>query len=114
MMLLHATLAVGTANDIWLAQCGALWVIMGAAVIARPMIRRGGYRLWYESTKLIDHGTLSPTPSEIHAEQENELDARCVQIIGPGLAILGTLLWAYGDAAAACLSRAAATLGLPN
>jgi hypothetical protein len=78
------------------ARCGALWVIFAAAMIARPIIRVG-YRNWYLSTKTIDGGSFKPTAEEIEEGRQSDIDALCVQILGPCLAILGTLLWAYGD-----------------
>lgn len=78
------------------ARCGALWIIFAAAMIARPIIRVG-YRNWYQSTKTIDGGSFKPTAEEIEEGRQSDIDALCVQILGPCLAILGTLLWAYGD-----------------
>jgi hypothetical protein len=115
LMVLHVWFAVITRDNLWLARCGALWVIIGALVIARPIIRRGGYAHWYESTKHIDYGTLGPpNAEEAEAERQTELDARCVQLTGPSIALLGTLLWAYGDLGADAISRVAVRFGASN
>jgi len=112
LMALHVWLATITCDNLWIARCGALWVAIGALVIARPIIRRGGYVRWYDSTKDIDYGTLGPpTAQEAEAERQTELDARCVQLIGPLTALLGTLLWAYGDLAGDSISRLVIWLG---
>ena len=95
-LVIHAWWAWSTHDGTQAARCGATWVVFGGAVIARPIIRVG-YRAWYISTKTIDDGHFSPTPLEIEQAQQDLIDANCVQVLGPGLAVLGTTLWAYGD-----------------
>jgi len=79
-----------------LPRCGALWAIIGALVIARPVIRLG-YRKWYAQATVIDGGTYPPSPQEIEDARQQAIDARCIQVYGPALIITGTALWAYGD-----------------
>jgi Na+/glutamate symporter len=81
------------------ARCGATWVIFAGAIIGRPIIRMG-YKMWYQSTRTIDAGTFETTPDQVEEIKQNAIDANCVQVLGPLLAALGTLLWAYGDLAA--------------
>jgi hypothetical protein len=59
-----------------------------------------GYGAWYRSSKIIDGGHFVPTAEEIEEDRQSAIDARCVQVFGPVLAVLGTILWAYGDLAA--------------
>ena len=95
-LMLHAWWVWSTRDGTQVARCGALWVIFAGAIIARPIIRVG-YKNWYQSTKTIDGGSFKPTAEEIEEGRQSDIDARCVQIFGPWLAIFGTLLWAYGD-----------------
>jgi hypothetical protein len=78
-------------------RCGALWVIFGACLIARPVIRVG-YEEWRLKSRIIDGATFDEaTPEEKEEMLQDELDARCVQVFGPLLGVAGTLLWAYGS-----------------
>lgn len=80
------------------SRCGATWVIFGGAIVARPIIRRaGGYQEWFRDSQTIDGGTFPRPPEEIEAGIQDELDARSVQMFGPGVIGLGTALWGYGD-----------------
>jgi H+/gluconate symporter-like permease len=79
-----------------IGRCGATWIIFGSAIVARPIIRVG-YRAWLRASRTIDGGTFPPSPEEIEAIRQDNLDARSVQLFGPILAVLGTLLWGYGD-----------------
>ena len=81
-----------------MARCGATWVVFAGAIIARPIIRVG-YKTWSESSLVIDGGHFPPTPEEIEEGRQSRIDANCVQVFGPALGILGTVLWAYGDVA---------------
>jgi uncharacterized membrane protein YccC len=64
-----------------------------------------GYRGWYQSTKSIDAGTMESTPEQMEENRQSAVDAECVQRFGPVLAVLGTILWAYGDLAANTVMR---------
>jgi hypothetical protein len=98
-LVLHAWWAWSTHDGTPAARCGATWVVFAGAIIARPIIRMG-YRAWYQSSKTIDGGNFVPTPDEIEEGRQSAIDARCFQLFGPVLAVLGTILWAYGDLAA--------------
>jgi hypothetical protein len=78
-------------------RCGALWVILGGMLVFRPILRVG-YDEWYRRSRVIDLGTFTVTPEDQEEERQRETDARCVQMIGPFLGMMGTLLWAYGSA----------------
>lgn len=97
-LVLHAWWAWRTHDGTEVARCGALWVMFAGAVLARPIIRMG-YKNWYEASRTINGGSFVPTPEEIEEDRQNAIDARCLQIYGPILALLGTVLWAYGDLA---------------
>jgi hypothetical protein len=98
-LVLHAWWVWSTHDGGQAARCGATWVVFAGAIIARPIIRMG-YGAWYQSSKIIDSGHFKPTPEEHEENRQSAIDARCVQLFGPVLAVLGTILWAYGDLAA--------------
>jgi hypothetical protein len=95
-LLLHAWWAWRTHDGTQAGRCGATWVVIAGAIIARPIIRMG-YGAWRESSKIIDGGHFVQTPEEIEENRQSDIDAACVQLHGPILAVFGTLLWAYGD-----------------
>ncbi len=97
--LIHAWWTWSTRDGSQTARCGATWVVFAGAIIARPIIRLG-YRSWYQFSQTIDGGSFVPTTEERERERQNGIDANCVQVFGPLLALLGTVLWAYGDLAA--------------
>ena len=98
-LVLHGWWAWSTHDGAPATRCGATWVVFAGVIIARPIIRMG-YRAWYQSSKIIDSGHFEPTPEELEENRQSAIDARCVQLLGPVLAVLGTILWAYGDLAA--------------
>ena len=98
-LALHLELSWCTRDHTLVARCGASWVVFGSAIIARPIIRMG-YRKWYQATRIIDGGHFVQSAEDIEEEQQSAIDARCVQVLGPVVAVLGTILWAYGDLAA--------------
>jgi hypothetical protein len=69
-----------------------------------------GYMGWYQYTKTIDAGSFVPTPEQIDENRQSAVDAKCVQLFGPVLAVLGTILWAYGDLAANAVMRTLCSL----
>jgi hypothetical protein len=92
----HLLWAWRTHDGTQAARCGALWVVFAGALIARPIIR-AGYKEWYESTKIINGGHFPPTAEDIEEDKQGAIDAKCVQVFAPALAVGGTILWAYGD-----------------
>ena len=94
--IVHVWWAWNTHDGVQAARCGATWVVFAGAIIARPIIRMG-YADWYQSTTVLDGGSFKPTPEDLEEAQQTAIDAKCVQLFGPVLAILGTVLWAYGD-----------------
>jgi hypothetical protein len=86
------------------AHCGATWVVFALAIIALPIIRMG-YGACYQSSKIIDSGHFQLTPKELEENRQSAIDARCVELFGPVLAVLGTILWAYGDLAANAVEK---------
>ncbi len=51
---------------------------------------------WLTYTATIDGGHVTPTDEERKAEHQASLDAKAAAI-GACMAILGTIIWAYGD-----------------
>jgi hypothetical protein len=98
-LVLHAWWVWNTHDGGQVARCGATWVIFAGAIIARPIIRMG-YGAWYQTSKIIDSGHFVSTPEELEENRQSAIDASCIQLFGPVLAVLGTILWAYGDLAA--------------
>lgn len=98
-LVLHIWWMWSTHDGAPAARCGATWVVFAGAIIARPIIRIG-YKAWYQSTKIMDSGSFETTPEQTEGIRQSAVDAKCVQQFGPVLAVLGTILWAYGDLAA--------------
>ncbi|WP_154716798.1 hypothetical protein [Sterolibacterium denitrificans] len=67
----------------------------GVILSVRPLIRLG-FSEWFRSLSVIDGGYIEPTPKEIEAERQSKLDATASHI-GVYMALIGTLVWAYGD-----------------
>jgi hypothetical protein len=74
------------------ALAGAIIAMIGVVTLARPIIRVGGYKKWYEKTKIIDYGHISPTSEEIAEDKEQSKDAAAIQLWGPALIVIGTLV----------------------
>jgi hypothetical protein len=74
------------------AIIGAFAACCGIITLGRPMIRLGGYKAWAKSEKVKDYGSIVPTIEEIEKEKQEDKDAFAVQIIGPALAIVGTMV----------------------
>jgi hypothetical protein len=83
----HIWLAFELDNPQPIVRAGTLLTVFGLAVIARPIIRVG-YANWWASTDREDWNETDPEKSK---------DALCVQILGPVMVIIGTLLSGYGD-----------------
>lgn len=79
----------------WLARSGALVTVCGVVLSVRPIIRKG-YKAWFESLRVIDYGSIVPTPAEIEESRQLDIDARAVWV-GAMMALAGALLGAYGD-----------------
>ncbi|SDX67951.1 hypothetical protein [Thiocapsa roseopersicina] len=73
------------------ALAGALMAILGVLTLGRPLLRLG-YDEWLRQSRIIDGGHVAPTPEEQKAELEERRDAQAIQLSGPLLVILGTLL----------------------
>lgn len=67
----------------------------GVLLSVRPLVRMGRVG-WISYQATIDGGHIPPTPEEVEADRQSELDARAAQI-GTFMAVAGTLIWAYGD-----------------
>ena len=95
-LVLHVLWARSSGDPAIVARAGAIWVIFAGVIIARPVIRRG-YAAWYAASLTIDGGSAAASVEEEEHARQEALDARCLQVFGPSLAIAGTILWAYGD-----------------
>ncbi|MBK1695428.1 hypothetical protein CKO09_11865 [Chromatium weissei] len=73
------------------ALAGAIVAVLGVLTLGRPIIRLG-YSEWLRQSKTIDCGTFSPTAEEHKSALEYERDAKSMQITGPLLISIGTLL----------------------
>ncbi|MBV5311518.1 hypothetical protein [Chromatium okenii] len=73
------------------ALAGAIVAVLGVLTLGRPIIRLG-YSEWLRQSNTIDGGTYPPTIEEQKAALENERDAKSMQITGPLLISIGTLL----------------------
>jgi hypothetical protein len=108
-LFLHVWWAWTTGDGTQASRCGATWVVFAGAIIARPIIRMG-YGGWFQSTRFLDQGTFETTPEQAEENRQSALDAKCVQLFRPVLAVLGTILWAYGDLAANGIIRSLCSL----
>ena len=79
----------------WFGRSGAIVTMIGVILSVRPVIRMG-YDEWIKSLSIIDGGHYPPTPEEIEEERQMNLDAMASRI-GIYMALVGTLVWAYGD-----------------
>ncbi|ABC90789.1 hypothetical protein RHE_CH02004 [Rhizobium etli CFN 42] len=75
-----------------LALAGAVMASLGVFTIARPVIRAGGYKSWLEKNRKIGGASYQPTPEELEEAGQIEKDALAVNIVGPALAIVGTIM----------------------
>ncbi|MCC7427891.1 MAG: hypothetical protein IT557_13370 [Alphaproteobacteria bacterium] len=83
---------------------GALIILCGLAVIARPIVRLG-IAEFVQRLSSFDGGNITPTSEEIEDGREKHQDALAVQFAGPLLVGSGTLLAGYGDLIARWLLR---------
>ena len=89
----HAvSVAASTKVGPYMGLGGALTACIGALALARPIIRAGGYRAWYEQSLIIDGGTFDITPEQIREEKEGLLDAWAVNILAPAFGFVGTII----------------------
>lgn len=79
----------------WFGRSGAVLTMAGVILSFRPIMRMG-LDGWLESQSVIDGGHVVPTPEEIKADHQAQLDGKASQT-GIIMAIVGTLIWAYGD-----------------
>ncbi len=67
----------------------------GVLLSVRPIVRMS-LTEWVRAQSVIDGGHVVPTPAEIEEDRQMKLDATATQI-GAVMAIVGTVIWAYGD-----------------
>lgn len=84
-----------TAKWHWFGRSGAIITMVGVVLNVRPLVRLG-FAEWVRSLHDIDGGHFEPTPEEIEAERQSKLDATASRI-GVYMALIGTVVWAYGD-----------------
>lgn len=94
-VLFSVVVSVMASDWSWLARSGAMVTVCGVVLSVRPIIRKG-YRAWLESLRVIDYGSIVPTPAEIEESRQLDIDARAVWV-GAMMALAGALLGAYGD-----------------
>jgi hypothetical protein len=79
----------------WFGRSGAIVTMAGVILSVRPLVRMG-FAEWLRSQRVIDGGHFVPTPEEIEEERQTTLDATASNI-GVYMALVGTVVWAYGD-----------------
>jgi hypothetical protein len=74
----------------WFHRTGAFVAILGVFIGARDILRQGLRRMIY-NLRHIDYGHIKPTPEELEAERQEELNviARCWGIF---LTLLGSII----------------------
>lgn len=73
------------------ALAGAIMAVLGILTLGRPLLRLG-YHEWLRQSNIIDSGHFTPTPEEQEAAIEKRRDAQAIQLSGPLLVVIGTLL----------------------
>ena len=79
----------------WFGRSGAIVTMVGVILSVRPLVRMG-FAEWLRSQGVINGGQFEPTPEEIEEERQITLDAAASRI-GIYMALVGTVVWAYGD-----------------
>lgn len=95
-----AVVASGVASHMtekwhWFGRSGAIVTMVGVILSVRPLVRMG-FTEWLRSQRVIDGGHSEPTADEIEKARQATLDA-IASHIGVYMALVGTLVWAYGD-----------------
>ncbi len=80
-------LSIETKNMSWFQRSGSIVVLLGVLISARRIIRLGDKR------RIVDWGLDDNTPEG----KKVLLDERAELIYGPFVAIVGTVVWGYGD-----------------
>ena len=79
----------------WFGRSGAILTIAGLLLTFRPLVRMG-LTNWLPSQSTIDGGNLVPTEEELEADHQTQIDGSASRL-GVSMAVVGTLVWAYGD-----------------
>ncbi len=79
----------------WFGRSGAILTLGGAILTVRPLLRLGPGE-FYRGQHMIDGGNIVPTPEEKAAEREAQDDVTA-SLMGFICAVVGTIIWAYGD-----------------
>ena len=75
-----------------MALFGAVMACLGVFTIARPVIRAGGYKAWLQKSSEIIAAPYVLDQAALKEAKEAEKDSLAVNIIGPALAIVGTIM----------------------
>lgn len=94
-MLASAAASLWSYQWLWLGRSGAILTIAGVLLTFRPLVRMGLAK-WLRSQSIIDGGHFVPTEEESEADRQATIDGSASKL-GITLAIIGTLIWAYGD-----------------
>ncbi|MGY2237804.1 hypothetical protein [Pseudomonas gingeri] len=79
----------------WLARSGSILTIAGLLLTFRPLVRMGLAEL-LRSQSETDLGGLVDTAEDIEKKRQLKMDGTASKW-GVGMAIAGTIVWAYGD-----------------
>ena len=94
-VIISFALSLYSREWLWFSRAGSIMTICGVILTIRPIIRLG-IKEWIKEQNTIDGGSFEPTSKEIEADRQSNLDNAASQI-GAVLAILGTIIWGYGD-----------------
>lgn len=95
IMLASAAASLWSNQWHWFGRSGAILTIAGVLLTFRPLVRMG-LAEWLRSQSNKDLGLLTPTEKEIEADRQATIDGSASKL-GITMAIIGTLVWAYGD-----------------
>ena len=87
ILISQLLLSIETKNMTWFHRSGSMVVLLGVLISARRIIRLG------EKRRIVDWGLDDDTPEG----KKVLLDEKAELIYGPFVAVIGTIVWGYGD-----------------
>ncbi len=97
-LIIWCWVAATSSEPHWVQRAGSVVVVIGVVIAARPIFRLG-YRKWLQSLRVADYGHIMPGPEELEEDRQRGVDEIAQKIVGPIVALVGTLIWGYGDLA---------------
>ncbi len=94
----HVYWAISVKSCVPMSRVGSLITLFGVATAARPIIRKGAYtwiaEMWFKD---VDPRLIGGEKAESDEDFQVREDAFSLQLMGPLLIFVGTIVWGYGD-----------------